>query len=620
MRTVFIHGEVEQYSEVKAALVERFTAWSGADGTDETPALVVGFLLDDKFVRDGLLARWSGHDLERFLTEEVPRRLALDSGWSTVPEVLHRWLRFLVAEELLMPGDDSPEALHAAVDRNTVPYMEAMADPARWGSAKFWSVTMLEHGVDTGDESAVENFFAAVDRGEVDVDDEIVELVEGREGLEPAPHPAHWLPPVPDSEGDRRDSEAAGTEVLVRVRALLDWVGRGRPLDARGAPADSDVAELAEALGTGGDHFTAMLLLEWAQHVSLVRPVGEQLVPTRISAPLLEQPGVLWNRLWRDFAGLDEFFGERFEELDDLAEGADVFLDLVQHGLRLLHSEDAALPVELLTAVTVSTLVESEAQEVSAAEWEAIRSMLLRILEQWESMGVVRTFGADSEQVETIDAAAPEGTSPVYTVVELLPLGREATRDSLRAMGFVVPTVDEVVECPAEVMVLVWPECPARSGDQLLARWVETRGAAGASAELASLLRRVDDPMVRLTALSVLEHTGPEGVEAVSELCEDPVAGPAARMWLQDRDVEVKVAVRAGDELAFALDSMSVAVDEDAEAFLAELQETPTTNQIALVEEITRARHSRRDSVLEVVATGHPDKRVASVARRSLDR
>ncbi|MBA8827308.1 hypothetical protein FHX42_004692 [Saccharopolyspora lacisalsi] len=124
--------------------------------------------------------------------------------------------------------------------------------------------------------------------------------------------------------------------------------------------------------------------------------------------------------------------------------------------------------------------------------------------------------------------------------------------------------------------------------------------------------------MVRLTALSVLEHAGADGVEAVLGLSEDPVAGPAARMWLQGRDVDAEVPLRSDDDLTFALDSMSIAAEEDAEAFLSEFRDTATTNQIALVERMNLVRHSRRDSVLRVVAEGHPDERVASVARRSL--
>ncbi|MDR7302171.1 hypothetical protein [Haloactinomyces albus] len=628
MRTVFIHGEVEQYAEAKETLIERFGAWSveGNSGDDDgAPAEDAGLLtalLDDKFVRDGLLAYWSGHELDRFLVEVAPRRLMSASDWSVVPRFLHRWVDFLDGTELLMSGGSSVPDLHRAIDKAAPAYLESMAEPAEWGPAKFWSTTMAEHGVDSEDDTAVKRFFDAVDDGAVEIDEETVDAIEARERLEPAPQPAYWLPPMPVQEGAEADVSA--TALLSGVRALLEWVGQGRKLTSTGEVATSDFEDLSSALDLREDRFRVVVLLEWAKHTHLIRAAGDRLVRTRISEPLLGQPELLWNRLWDSFVLLDDVFAEEFGGLDRFADGEAVFVHLVQNTLRMLASQSELLPLELLVSLTASSLVgeSAEQDELAPEERTAVRGILRRVLEQWELMGVVRTCVCeDEEQVELVRSAVPEGVEPDdSTLVELLPLGVAAVRDSLVAMGFVVPAVEELAQYPAEVLTLAIRDCPPEAGEVVLSAWIEVRGRQSAGAELASLLARVDDPLVRLGALSVLDHLGPEGVDAVRGVRDDAVAGPAARMWLRDRVPEVEVTIRPGDEVAAMLDSMSVVVDEDVAAFLSELQATPTTDQIALVEQIARVPHSRSGGVLEVVAEGHPDSRVASVARRSLEK
>lgn len=623
MRTVFIHGEVEQYAEAREALIERFGAWfAEEDGDDPTEeGVLIVPLLDDKFVRDGLLAYWSEHELDRFLVEVAPRRLAPASDWSMVPRFLHRWIDFLAGTGLLMSGVSSVPDLHRAIDEATPAYLESMANPAEWGPAKFWSTTMAEHGVDADDDTAVKRFFDAVDDGEVEVDDEIVDAIEARDRIEPVPQPAYWLPPMPVSDGPESGSSDIG--VLTRVRALLEWVGQGRELAPTGEISESEFEDLSVMLGLREDRFQVAVLFEWAKHTYLIRAAGDRLVRTRISGPLLEQPELLWNRFWDSFVMLDDVFAEEFEGIEQFAEGEAVFLHLVQNTLRMLASQSALLPLELLVSLTVSSLVgESADRDVAgSAERAAVRGMLRRMLEQWELLGAVRTcVSEDEEQLALIRSTVPEDTEPDDTLVELLPLGVGAARGSLAAMGFVVPTVEELAQYPAEVLVLTIQDCPPDAGEVVLSTWVERRGERAACAELASLLGRVDDPLVRLGALSVLDYLGPEGVEAVRGVRDDAVAGYAARMWLRDRVPDAEVTVLPGDEVASMVDSMSVAADEDVAAFLSELQGTPTTDQIALVEQIARVPHSRAGSVLEVVAEGHPDSRVASVARRSLEK
>lgn len=618
MRTVFVHGEVEQHAEARELLVERFLRWRAGESAD----LVREFaelLLDDKLARDGLLARWREQDLERFLAEVVPRRVALRSAWSSVPEFLRLWVGFLSETGMLVSGRSSLAELRAAVDRAEPEYLAAMAEPAAWSAEKFWAETMAEHGVDVDDEQEVLGFLELVERGDVEFDEEALEAVEQRDALEDdEPQPAYWLPPVSVLDGDTPGEQAPGTAVLSRMEVLHTWVGGGRSL-RDGAPEESDVDELAAALGGDEpvDRFEVELLLEWAQRAGLLRVAGGRLVRSSISAGLREQPGLLWTRLWEVFPELDQVVAEQHPDSVFAAEDGAAFAVVLAEVLCVLYAQSDAVPVELLVRLLAEALAESSSDD---PDFEPVRPVLERLLAHWESMGVLRRFETgDPEQLAVIESVAPVGQDADRTAVELLPLGLWAARKSLRESGFVAPTVDEMVEQPAEVVSLVLALSPPDVVEEVVTAWVERRGSAAASEEIAALLRSVDDPAVRLNAFGLLEHTGQDGVAAAVALTGDPVSGPAARMWLQARPVPSEVPTQPGDELKFSLDAMAVTLAADPEAFLAEFREQPTTSQIAVVDEIPRTGHARADQVLREIADEHPDGRVARAAQRALE-
>lgn len=618
MRTVFVHGEVEQHAEARELLVERFLRWRAGESAD----LVREFaelLLDDKLARDGLLARWTERDLERFLTEVVPRRVALRSAWSAVPEFLRLWVEFLSETGMLVSGGSSLAELRAAVDRAEPDYLAAMAEPAAWSMEKFWAETMAEHGVDVDDEQEVLGFLELVERGDVELDEEALEAVEERDALEDdESQPAYWLSPVSVLDGDTPGEQAPGTAVLSRMEALHGWVGEGRAL-RDGALDESDEDDLAAALGGDEpvDRFEVELLLEWAQRAGVLRVAGGRLVRSSISAGLREQPGLLWTRLWEVFPELDQVFAEQHPDSVFAAEDGAAFTVVLAEALCVLYAQSDAVPVELMVRLLAEALAESSSDDPDA---EPVRPVLERLLAQWESMGVLRRFATgDPDQLAVIESVAPAGQEADRTAVELLPLGSWAARKSLRESGFVAPTVDEMVEQPAEVVSLVLALSPPDVVEEVVTAWVEARGSAAASEEVAALLRSVDDPAVRLNAFGLLERTGQDGVAAAVALTGDPVAGPAARMWLQARPVPSEVPTQPGDDLKFSLDAMAVTLAADPEAFLAEFREQPTTSQIAVVDEIPRTGHARADQVLREIADEHPDGRVARAAQRALE-
>lgn len=228
--------------------------------------------------------------------------------------------------------------------------------------------------------------------------------------------------------------------------------------------------------------------------------------------------------------------------------------------------------------------------------------------------------GADVGVAEVVGSLVPDGVSADSALVELLPLGLVGARRSLVSAGYVAPSMSEVGGFSAEVAVCVAARCPVEIGERVAASWVEARGGADAGVELAALLRRVDDPLVRSAAVSFLDSVGSDGVSAVRGLVDDPVAGPAARVWLRGHPDGDAAVLRPGDELLVELDSMVLAVEDGPGEFLEQLRLGSTTEQVAMVEEIAGAPHARKGVVLELIASGHPDARVSGVARRSLER
>lgn len=619
MRTVFVRGEIEQYLRSRTALVEGFTSGSPDEDAEIAP-LVVRALLDDKFTRDGLLVSWTEADVEHVLGELFPRRMTLESGWSSVPATVHRWLDHLADSGLLvLSGASSLDSLHAAVERATPAFVEGMTEPSEWGSAKFWSVTMGEHGVDVTDESAVEGFFERVDEGEVDIDEDALAVIEEREQDEPEPLPAQWLPLAEEPDDQELAAELGDNRLVTRLRALLEWVGAGREIDGAGEVPEADLGALAGLLGSA--RHEADLLLAWAGRARLVTRAGDHVVPTQISAPLLDEPRLLWEHMWKAFALLDEELAagvDAFERFDDATEA---FVAAVTSSLRMLYSQREPVPLEIMASAVAYALVSDEDDEATSEEHVVVRELLRRIFEQWDLMGAVRLSEAESEDlVEDIGVAVPDGVSVDLTMVELAPLGMGAARRSLEAVGYVAPSMEDLAAFSAELAVSVTAECPPELGDRVCASWIAARGARRAGEELATLLSRVDDPMVRLGALSFLEGTGSEGADAVRALVDDPTAGAAARVWLRERSDGAEVAVRPDDDVLLQLDSMAVAVEDSPEMFLEQFRLGSTTEQVAMVEEIARVSHSRRGAVLEVIASGHPDSRVSGIARRSLAR
>ncbi|WP_406688403.1 hypothetical protein REH65_17940 [Saccharopolyspora sp. ID03-671] len=576
MRTVFIHGEQERFDETCAELINRFTSRH----PELDAAEVVELLLDDKFLADGMLAHWSEEDVVRVLTEVVPRRAVLTEDWSSVPAVLHRWVDFL-AEERLLTSTDATSELHEVIDATVPAYLTAMADPGEWGSEKFWTTTMRELGVDDSDDAAVEAFHEAVDAGELDVDQDTADEITAREAAEPEPQPRVWLSPVELTESEPHRAIAAQAPITQQMRTVVGQASEGPE-------------KLAAALGE--DEGTARLLLEWAQRAGLLRVTGEQLVSTLIAAPVLDEPEVLWTKLWQSFVLLDDAFREDLDAIDADTDD-DLLPELVQSALSVLYAAGDEVPLEIVAATAADVL--------GAEDPGPVLALVTRIVQRWESMGALRTRPAGDDE------------EPFETFVELQPAGVWAARESLRAFGFRVPTTEALRMAPAELVVLLFADATPPVQQALAAHWIEHRGSQQAAEELTALLELVDDPAVRLPALALLEAAGEDGVAAAREVADDPVCGAAVRVWLQATTDEPLA--REGDRVLFNADVMAVSLESDPALLVGEVADQPQEEQLQLVADLAASGHSHAEALLAALAEHHEDEEVAAAARSALD-
>lgn len=565
MRTAFIHGETGRYEAARFELVTLFTQRH----PDEVSAELAMLLLREKYARDGLLAHWTEADVAHFVAQTAPRKALLRSNWAALPEFVHHWLDFLTEEDLLT--GDPLDALHRTVDAATPQYLAGMADPSEWGTEKFWRTAMIERGIDETDVDAVAEFATLVENGEADVDEELAERLDGDGETE---EEALWLPPVQLSGEDPHHEIAADAPIIQQVAAAVRWA------ESNGDPSEAD--ELIEALG---DSTTADLVLEWCERTGLLRMSDERIVPTLIAAPMLEEPGLLWNRLWQRFVLIEDAFREQLEDVDE-----DALPEIVQTLLSVLYTATEPVPVD--------ALIDFAAEALDLEDSEALDPVVRTIVTQWIAMDAVHVADEDEQSLE------------------MRPAGQWAARESLRAFGFRVPTVDELGTAPAELIALLFAESPPQTQRALSERWIAQRGARQAAAGLAGVLGRVDEPGVRLAALAILEYAGEEGVAAARGLVEDECCGAAVRVWLQA--AAGLEATRPGDEFAVTLDGMAATLEGGLEEFIADFSGQPTEDQLSLINEMAKAETSSAITLLHALAGYHPDEKVAAAASAAL--
>lgn len=522
MRLVFTPEDGDAREQAQDELLNRFVTWARRQERSIQP-LAVQVALDVKGEHDGMLGRWTASMLTDVLVDWFPRKVTLpEADLPDIPPTLHAWIDFLHDTRLLDAKSDPTDALHAGIDAAVDEYRAGMADPSRYDLGKFWTMTMLDHGVDLDDEKQRDAFVADLQAGEINVDMAIPRQIAERttdQALDGQPTPQ--LPPVRLADTATL-TDAAGTAPMIeRMRGLVDWLGDGRKLTATGQLTLADARTVVETLHTGdtinpviGDStfrtkssselYGVRLLLAWARATRVVRVVKGRLLPVKSATKVLRDPLTLWERALEAFGKLrDPICVGGYGPSLVAAEFDDVTTTL----LAALYTADGSVPRTALAEMIWDTIGDmyllGETEHERELTRSSLRGDLRHLLDALEELGAVRQADAtDPELVEQLTEADPNASliGPDVTLVELTELGRWGANRRMRALGWHAPLVEDLADETAEVLIAALTELDEALADEAVDAWLAVRPGERAEAELAELAERTDDETHRTLA------------------------------------------------------------------------------------------------------------------------
>ncbi|MFD9699440.1 hypothetical protein [Lentzea sp. NPDC059081] len=627
---------LEQLERQADRLVAEFADWAAGQGLD-ADLFVIEAALSSRVAGDGVLDRWDMADVERLLLDWFPRKVTLEqSGLPGVITTLHHWVDFLVAARGGEAG--RVDVLHSAVERCAAEFRARMSDERNHGPAKFWMTRMLEHGVDVADGDAVNGFLGAVQAGEIDYDQDVLAEIMRRHAAGGEDGPAFQeddsapLPPVlVPSEGELA-SAAENTDLVVRFRALVTWVGAGRTLTATKRLRVADARELALRLGVDGaflgrarssaDLPEVSLLVAWARAARLVRVVKGRLLVVKSSIGLLDRPLDLWLRAFEAFGALGPAAcgpESPYEAPSLLGQVLpEVTLDL---WLSLYTAGEAPVPVELLAGRTREVVTAGFGFGAGGLFLD-LREMMWRrdltaVLTALETSGALelRTSADPWERDKIAELSGRD--DPDLTLVQLTPLGLWGVREALRAEGFDAPSAEELAHAPLARLLDAIEHCGPEIASSLLEAWATSRNAEVAATELAAFCVNGPSPATRLLAWAALGHTGEAGADQARRLrSEGGVAGGMATEWLVSHG-ELASGAAGHQEMMLAL-SENLAAAHDHGILIDELAGHPVHDQLGLVRAMATAGHPDSVAMLTTISHDHPRREVAAAAAEAL--
>lgn len=509
MRLVFSPYDTDRLEAAQCALLDGFAAWARRSGRT-LERVSAEAVLDYKGAADGLLGRWTADTLTHLCAEWLPSKITLpEADWPRVPGTLHAWIDYLDDAGLLDARSDPPRRLHTAVDGAAAAFHAAMADPSRFGVTKFWMTTMLDHGIDLDDEAQRDAFFDDLRAGRLNVDMSTADAIAERQVSESTVDDTETTLPLVALPGrETLTPQAASTPAVTHLRTVMTWLGDGRVLTRTGASNTADLRALAAALrpGPGSGDGEARVTgagpwLRWARAARIVRAHRGRLVPVRRAAGDLRDPLALWDRAFAALPALGPAFrapGDRRSPVtDDL--GTTVLTLLAP-----LYSEGAPLPLAALAEL----VWESAADTYDLADPGRFRAQidaeLDRVLAALTDLGAIRRTTTDDPDLLDQLGDGIDDPPTEAIIVELTGLGARGVNHRARAIGWDAPTVDDLAEETAEVLIATVAEADPDLLPAATDAWASARPTA--DAELTELAARTDDPVHHALAAQARER------------------------------------------------------------------------------------------------------------------
>lgn len=594
---------------------------------------------------DGRLGHWTRNDLTDFLLGWCPRKLsATASEVHSLPATVGMAMSFL-AQEKLHSGEPVNVLLNHAIAQQD-DFLEQMDNPANFGMAK-----SLLGQFDLGPEEAgPTDFYRALDefgtRPQAERESIIANLApDGTSplaemlGLDPSQLPAgledpETLGPVMmPSQEDVRIS-AAASPLLAGFVTIAEYIGvGGKTLTARGNLKIADAVALADLLHTGEeaeyqigtrtfkrksahdfprvDHWQW-----WAWELGVIRPKGNQIVANgawlrRCKNDPIEELKKAFFEVYDNF-GLLGSMGSRRPM--PIAEALDELVDVMLG--RMLQAESTEF--DELVAVTEPLVDELGIQRLPdqlARTWDRMITLL-------EQIGILTQEGAIQPAPRGLRGARSGGT------LRLTPIGIVIAVELARHAGIAVEEIPPAKELhPADLVSLT--ETQALSPEEwwtLVDRWLE---AGDEESKLQDLITQLG--ISNLGGLAViLQEATPSWRSRLVPLLRAQLDSTERESY-GIRTVAINWLVQIDaldvDELApeiwrdTALISLAILAERDPSSVVEILtSDKSREEQLNLIAEAGRLLIFGVVSLLEAIATEHPDKVVAKAARKELFR
>jgi Plasmid pRiA4b ORF-3-like protein len=627
----------EAYQQERERLLERYDAWAARQGISGDTSMMLAGLLDWKWEAEGRLTCWTADDLRELLLEWCPQALAIpDEELPRVVPGVRTLLRFLDETELLDPESDRLGALEATLDWAEPQFAEAMRDISRFSPAKAALSAMWAEGVDLDDSQAVDRFLSKFQLP--------AEIRLAGQGAVDTPR----FPPVQTPPLDDLQTAAAAVPVVRQLCLLVEWVGEGRKLTAKGNLTVADGKDLAAHLGladpaaimaarivSSRDLAGLDLALAWAKELRLVRVHKGRLVRVKQRQSLLDDPLELFNRAFDELPQLGaELLPRGMVESAFLGGLAEATIDL----LAALYTAEEPVGIDELAAHVweqhlLGRLDETDAGGPLVDVWRVTTAVeVAQLLAKLQDLGVVEhsrpddgpRVEADAEpEAAPLDPEAEGLTEAVLSalggvLLRLTPLGIWRTNILLRAAGADAPVIGVLAGNDVEALIDGVSDYDEAACRAELRVWCLERGAAAAG-ELAAYARATSTFERRMMVFTALEEAGTAAEAEVRAMLSDPTLRPYAQMWLVQNGFQDERSLDPGAATLLMAETLATILDVDGPAALVEHMEElgPPGEQIAMLESLWRASSPHIDGVLETIGKAHPTAKVAKAARKA---
>ncbi len=560
-------------------------------------------VLNAKFELDGRLGYWRTEEVAEVLDAWdalTPTEVFETTQVMTVGLVL-RWLR---SEMLFDPDSDPFEVLMAEVDdliaaiaddEDAVDYVDMVIAGAPLGVDVGLTDSWPDHGNPYDDEPA----------------DDVESPV---------------FPPVLLPSAAELLTAAEGSVLLRQIQALLLWLSDGKPLAGPMKLRADDLKSLAAAMGLEADRAAGTagrqvtLALDWSEAAGLVKTVKGRLLPVKASGALRRKPLELWRRLFDSFTDLGQYFApslsgsrRRHRPRDgELNMFGEIWAALT---VVLYQSSTDPLPTELLQDAASGTIdmVGFFRPDPGHRQDPSTRTAVRDALAAMQQLGAVDiTPITDAEERALIKETVGK-RKPDYDAARLTPIGLWAAHQQLAEAGGDVLEVRQLAGRPAADVAARLTDASVEVVAAGWAAWVAALGESAAATELERAIADAQDSTGRLGLLAGLTAAGAAGQAAGERLrAGGGIAGATVTAFLVDLGVIAESAVSKEESALAMIDVLCAAADD--EMLLEMLGEGSVPDQVSLIRGLARSGHPQALSLLDEIAGGHPDRKVARAA------